>query len=137
MTTAVETRPEAKTETVELPAFQRPPISIGQTVLWYPDYEPSKSPHICTVSFVGPEVVELVSNVTLVKRDSVRHMKDPTRLTKPVLKRFGGWDYTQEYKDEMAFRNAVGERLAAFERDLEELKGAMLAPTSKSNKKGE
>lgn len=132
MTTATETTPKPVVE--EIPAFQRPPVTIGMDVLWYPDYEITKSPHICTVSFSGPEVIEVVNKTTLMKHDSVRHLKDPARMTKPVLKRFGGWDYTEEYKDRIAFQNAVGKRLEAYEQRLDALEGAVLTPTPKGKK---
>lgn len=80
-------------------AFQVPPVSVGQSVLWYPDK--GDAPHAAIVVKVTPWNISVVyftdNNLNHAIRDGVRHRDDPG-IKQDDLNTCGCWDHTEQTK---------------------------------------
>lgn len=93
-------------------SFKMPPVKKGQMVLWYPAGIRKEDAAAAVVTNVGHDTVCLALVVkdcpTLQPRDGVRHMTDPA-LTKADVQENGGWDYTDETRENQLLQRVVQE----------------------------
>ena len=91
-------------------AFKMPTVCIGQTVLWRPS--PGGDAVAATVVRVGDDAIEVMCHVSGLlnhyARGGVRHKDDPWLLTHPMAEQQGCWDYTDWFKDYVAFLESFG-----------------------------
>jgi polyhydroxyalkanoate synthesis regulator phasin len=97
--------------------WQMPEVEVGATVLWWPYAETNRDPRLADVSFVTNRTVDLTIRDGSVghKREACRQINDPILVLKPNLKAEGAWDYTDEWKRELAEAKALDERLSQIE----------------------
>lgn len=103
--------------------FQMPPISVGESVLWYSDgYANSQEGAAAAiVTAVGERTVSLAilgkDAFSLRPEDGVRHVSDPGLSVQEERSR-GGWDYSTEHLRMLSQLNGLKHQVAAQERTL-------------------
>jgi len=99
----------------ELAAYSMPGIQQGEMVLYYPEAVPNSRADIAFVSrhFDGGQTIAqlYVPLGDFTAAESVPHVSDPNLKLGGAHLEAGAWDYTQKYKDEMAFRDEIRQRL--------------------------
>ena len=117
--------------------YKPPKISAGDDIVWYPDANPTRTPHVGHADEVYPTAIDCTTSEGSVGvfRDAVRHIGDPELVLNSKLKRFGAWDFPQKTKDFWAFEAGVKERLDDIEIRLTNLDGGS-APAAKKRGPG-
>jgi len=99
----------------ELAAYSMPGIQQGEMVLYYPEAVPNSRADIAFVSrhFDGGQTIAqlYVPLGDFTAAESVPHISDPNLKLGGAHLEAGAWDYTQKYRDEMAFRDEIRQRL--------------------------
>ena len=106
--------------------YRMPPVSVGTQVVWYPRASRTAKPMLGFVSRCetnGQNIDIYVPTELGYALDSVPHITDPRIAAGHEQIANGAWDYTDEYKQKIADRHAVEERLAKLESELVNLSG--------------
>jgi len=104
-----------------LPVFTPPKPHVGEKVLWYANADRYSAPHVGTVVRVGQYCIEMYTVSASGDgqvRVSIRHIKDPFLNENEAWKKRGGWDFTQEYYDNIAFQEEIRERIKRLEANI-------------------
>lgn len=101
------------------PAYQMPPVRIGQPILFFRYGErDGKLPFMAYCMERKSSTIKL-KTVDGALFTAVRHIDDPRLKESPEQRKdLGAWDYTDEERAEEAWKAKVNDRLAALERQL-------------------
>jgi len=100
--------------TAEMEDFTMPHIQGGTTVLWYPfGIRDGNKPQVAIVTRVSGRNVNLFQMISGANIQHSRHIDDPKLTLNADQRESGGWDYTDEFKDQVLWREEVARRLAA------------------------
>ena len=117
---------------VEKPAYEMPPVKLGQQVSWYPNYATRHDPHPAMVVKLGKTALtlRLMGLGDVGERSSVHHCDDPEVPHREHWHEFGVWDYTDEFKAEQREKKMQSEKFAALERRVAELESVINEPSA-------
>ena len=113
--------------------YRMPPASVGMTVLWFTRASKSSRPllgFVCRCEKNGNNVDIYVPTELGYVLDSVPHMSDPRIDAGHEQVANGAWDYTEQFRQQVADRHAMEERFARLESELTNLSGRQKKPTT-------
>ncbi len=102
----------------EPPAYVMPPIAVGDTAIWHDSGDIGSPGYVGTVVKVDQFSITMqVLRHAFPGKESVRHVSDPKLRQNDIIRAFGGWDYSQQMKREMAMAG----KIVALEAKVNEL----------------
>jgi hypothetical protein len=113
--------------------YKPPRISAGDDVVWFPNADPTRTPHVGHAVEVYPTALDCTTSEGGIGQfhEAVRHVSDPELVINSRLKVHGAWDYPQKTKDRWAFQKEVRDRLTSLEERLALLDGGTTATPAK------
>lgn len=109
----------------EIAQFRQPPVTQGQAVNWYRNGVTKGGPLLAYVQQPHPGVcVDLyVPGADFPIQEGVRHITDPRMKLGHEHTESGGWDYTDDWKKEQAWKAEVERGLHDAHRKLNSILG--------------
>jgi len=95
--------------------FSMPSVPVGTAVLWYPMGRRSAMPMVAYVLHCGARTTQLYL-ASGRRMDAVRHLADPKLELNSDQRENGAWDFTEQHKEFISFREEMERRLAALEK---------------------
>jgi hypothetical protein len=114
--------------------YKMPEAKEGQFISFYPTMD-RKTPHFAMVVEVGIKKLVCVTLSDHRQHRSVAHFDDPKLVGNPHWAQFGSWDYTEDSKAELAYREKLDARLAKIEADNAAILASLQQPVEHASGK--